>query len=225
MKYDAFNDRPHEVHRIALDLVPESSRVLELGCATGYFSQRLRQKQCRVTGIELDAEAAAVARQHADTVLVGSLEHPDVLALPSAAFDAVLLLDVLEHVQNAAHLLAFVRERLAPRGHLVLSTPNIAHLSVRLRLLIGRFDYTPTGILDDGHVHFYTRRSLLHALRCAGFEVTACVGSSDLGQIPVLGRLLHRFPKSMQATVTRFWPTLFAPQWVVVANVPASAQP
>lgn len=218
MKYDAFNDRPHEVHRIALDLVPASSRVLELGCATGYFSERLRRKQCRVTGVELDAAAAALARRHADAVIVGSLEDPAVLALPRAAFDVVLLLDVLEHVQNAARLLDFARDRLAPGGRLVLSTPNVAHLSVRLRLLLGRFDYTPTGILDDGHVRFYTRRSLLELLQRSGFEIERLVASSDLGQIPVTGRLLHRVPKSWQAGATRLWPALLAPQWVVVAT-------
>jgi hypothetical protein len=51
------------------------------------------------------------------------------------------------------------------------SIPNIAHISVALDLLSGRFDYRPLGLLDDTHLRFYTRKSILSLFRNSGYEV------------------------------------------------------
>ena len=60
---------------------------------------------------------------------------------------------------------------LGPRGTVIVSVPNVAHLWVRLSLLAGRFDYADRGILDRTHLRFFTRRSLLALLRAAGLAV------------------------------------------------------
>ena len=54
----------------------------------------------------------------------------------------------LEHLPDPAAVLARLRTRLTPGGHLVLSIPNVANWAMRLGLLAGHFDYTNRGILD-----------------------------------------------------------------------------
>jgi hypothetical protein len=64
-----------------------------------------------------------------------------------------------------------LNERLAPVGEVVLSIPNVAHLWVRLSLLLGRFEYAGRGILDRTHVRFFTERSLRALLSDAGLRL------------------------------------------------------
>ncbi len=68
-------------------------------------------------------------------------------------------------------MLVALNERLAPGGEVVLSIPNVAHLWVRLSLLLGRFEYAGRGILDRTHVRFFTERSLRALLADAGLRV------------------------------------------------------
>jgi hypothetical protein len=49
---------------------------------------------------------------------------------------------------------------LAPNSQIIIFIPNVAHLSIRLQLLMGSFTYTDRGIHDRTHLHFYTKKSL-----------------------------------------------------------------
>jgi len=77
-----------------------------------------------------------------------------------AAFDGVVFKDVLEHVADPAALLRDARSLLRPGGRVIASIPNVAHWTVRLRLLFGHFDYTPTGLLDATHLRFFMEASV-----------------------------------------------------------------
>ena len=56
-------------------------------------------------------------------------------------------------------------------GHLVVSVPNVANITVRLMLLFGKFDYTERGILDRTHVRFFTRKTARRFLEEGGWEI------------------------------------------------------
>ncbi len=128
MTYIQLNPRPYEVHRLAIDLVPPGSRVLDIGCATGYIARELRKKSCMVIGVEKDPAATKVARRYCKNVIKGDLECPQLLPIPKHSFDVVLCLDVLEHLINRQELLQFIGDWLTAGGRLILSTPNIAHV-------------------------------------------------------------------------------------------------
>src|SRR5439155_21816375 len=83
-------------------------------------------------------------------------------------YDIVLAADVLEHVRDPLRLLIECRERLDPHGTVIASIPNIGHWYPRARIALGRFDYDRRGILDVGHVRFFTRRSFEHLATRAG---------------------------------------------------------
>src|SRR5262249_49882611 len=87
-------------------------------------------------------------------------------------FDVVVCADVLEHLPEPERLLAKIAAWLAPRGTLLVSLPNVAHVSVRAALLAGRFPYADRGILDRTHLRFYTRASGQRLLEDAGFRIS-----------------------------------------------------
>jgi 2-polyprenyl-3-methyl-5-hydroxy-6-metoxy-1,4-benzoquinol methylase/uncharacterized protein YukE len=165
-------DAENNTHAFALDMIGYSKRVLEVGCATGYFTKVLAERGCKVTGMEIDAGAAEQAARWADRVLVGSAEDEQVWAeVDDEAFDVITFGDVLEHLRDPLAVLRTARRKLKPAGFVVTSLPNIAHGDVRLALLHGSFEYRETGLLDRTHVHFFTLQSVRDLLYDAGLIV------------------------------------------------------
>ncbi|MBD7979280.1 class I SAM-dependent methyltransferase [Oerskovia merdavium] len=173
----AFDFDPQETntsHGLLVGMVPPRSRVLDVGCAAGYLGDALKDKECIVRGVELDPVAAEEARAHLASVVVADAETLDYAAeFGAEAFDVVVLADVLEHVRNPARILAGALSVLTEDGTLVISIPNVAHGSLRLGLLQGRWNYTPLGLLDETHVRFVTWDTLQDLLTDAGIVVTA----------------------------------------------------
>jgi GT2 family glycosyltransferase/2-polyprenyl-3-methyl-5-hydroxy-6-metoxy-1,4-benzoquinol methylase/glycosyltransferase involved in cell wall biosynthesis len=153
--------------------VPQGAEVLDVGCASGSFAVALRRKGCRVTGIEPDAAAAAVARSRCDVLLEGEVE--TMLArglLPAGAFDVVILADVLEHLVDPSAVLAQLRPVLRPGGFLLASLPNATHTAVVLEMARGRFPANPEGLLDRTHLHFFGEDSARALFAEAGYTAT-----------------------------------------------------
>jgi 2-polyprenyl-3-methyl-5-hydroxy-6-metoxy-1,4-benzoquinol methylase len=160
-------------HTRVVRLVGSGMRVLELGCATGKVAALLTARGCVVTGVETDPDAARQAEAHCARVVVADLDVDDLSSLERyGPFDVVVAADVLEHLKRPEKALAAAAGLLAPHGYLVTSIPNVAHGSVRLALLAGRFPYSDVGLIDTTHVRFYTRTSMTSMLAQAGFRVS-----------------------------------------------------
>jgi O-antigen biosynthesis protein len=174
LKYTRYDDSPGSTHNLVVEFVPEGSSVLEFGCATGYMSEVLvRRRGCRVVGIELEPDAAAEAQAYCERVIVGNAETLDLdEQLDGERFDAVLFADVLEHLRDPAGMLRRVRPFVAETGAVIASIPNVAHVSVRLALLAGEFRYRDLGLLDDTHLRFFTRESIVDLFESSGFVVS-----------------------------------------------------
>ncbi|MGE3328459.1 MAG: class I SAM-dependent methyltransferase, partial [Acidimicrobiia bacterium] len=171
-----------------LSFIDAGSRVLEIGCSTGFFSRVLIDQGCDVVGVELDADAAAAAQDKGLTVINADISRPGCAAELLAQcggqrFDVVLFGDVLEHLPAPQTALIEARSLLRPSGRVVISVPNVSHGSIRLDLLRGRFTYTETGLLDRTHLRFFTETSIIALLEQCGYDVT---GVSKV-VAPVLG--------------------------------------
>ncbi len=164
-----------ESHRMILRRITPSSNILEVGPSVGHMSRWLAEKQqCRVIGIENDPDAVAKSGQFCNRVYAGSVEDHALLEQVKAEqglFDFILFADVLEHLMVPERTLTWMKELLKPSGRLLASIPNIAHVTVRMGLLLGRFDYQPTGILDRNHIRFFTKKTAIQLFTKAGFEV------------------------------------------------------
>ncbi len=184
------------VHADVVRLVPESSRVLELGTATGYMSRAFGARGCTVVGIEADPKMAERAAGFCERILVGDLDSLDLeRELGEERFDAIVAADVLEHLKDPLALLKRLRPFLAADGCFVISVPNVAHGSVRLALLGGHFDYQEIGLLDSTHLRFFTRESLEQLL-----------DEAELGLME-----LRRHELNLDASEVRFDPEAVTP--------------
>ena len=144
------------------------SRILDLGCSDGALGDQLRGLGHEVTGV--DVEDSKPVRDRVDTFITADLEDgipPEV----GSGYDIVLAADVLEHVRQPQRILADAHRCLRPGGSLIVSIPNFAHWYPRTRVAMGFFDYDQRGILDRGHVRFFTRRSFERLARAQGFAV------------------------------------------------------
>ncbi len=163
----------NDSHAFMLKMIAPGSRVLEYGCATGRMTEIMRRMKCSVTGIEINPEAAKLARAHALAVHVIDLDAERVSQrLAGQTFDVLVFGDVLEHLRDPATVLRDALKLLAPDGSVVVSVPNMAHADVRLALLEGQVNYADWGLLDRTHLRWFTRDSLERFLSDAGLEVT-----------------------------------------------------
>jgi len=120
-----------------------------------------------VTGV--DVEEHAHVRERVDTFVCADLEN----GVPEAVgdgYDVIIAADVLEHVRDPEGLLDDLRNRLAPGGSIVACVPNFGHWYPRLRVVLGRFDYDRRGILDRGHLRFFTRASFDRLVAATGYS-------------------------------------------------------
>jgi predicted glycoside hydrolase/deacetylase ChbG (UPF0249 family)/2-polyprenyl-3-methyl-5-hydroxy-6-metoxy-1,4-benzoquinol methylase len=141
--------------------VGRDKRVLELGCGCGHMSQALREQGCTVVGVEIHPEASQAASNICERVIIGDLDYLNFdRELGDDRFDTVLAADVLEHLKDPLSVLQAVKRFLLPDGDVVISVPNVAHISIRLALLAGKFPYSERGLLDQTHLRFFTRESL-----------------------------------------------------------------
>lgn len=150
-----------------LCLVGENKRVIDFGCATGYFARLLYERGCEVTGVEVNPKAAKVAENYCKEVIVADLDFVSLNEIlleqtSSEKFDVAIFGDVLEHLRNPWKVLEETRKLLKPQGYVIASIPNIAHGAIRLALLQGNFQYQPLGILDNTHLRFFTRQTVEH---------------------------------------------------------------
>lgn len=173
-EYDGGIDlsNPRLTHTIMIDMVGTDKRVVDFGCHTGFVARVLKDRGCSVVGVELDEEAAKQARSVCDKVITADLDELDLMtALAGEQFDVGLFGDIIEHLKNPGRMLAQMRELLAPGGYIVVSVPNIAHVSIRLKMLKGEFEYEERGILDETHLRFFTARSIRSFLESCGYLV------------------------------------------------------
>ena len=157
-------DDVNSSHALVLGMIEAGSQVLDVGCATGYLGAVLTERGCRVTGVEIDPDAARAAREVLAEVLEADLDRDDLgEVLGARRFDVVVLADVLEHLHDPARALRAAVGLLRPGGSVVVSIPNVTHGSLRLALLAGTWRYTDTGLLDRTHVRFFDRDGLRRA--------------------------------------------------------------
>jgi len=173
------NTHRYGTHEVVLRSVPSDSTVLDLGCATGYLGAALKARGCRVWGLDRDPAVVALAESCYEDVRTIDLDECAELPWPEHLFDVALAADVLEHVRDPDRALQMVRRRIRPKGRLIVSLPNVAHASVRLPLLFGRFRYARTGILDETHLRLFTFTTAREMVESGGFTVERLVGASD----------------------------------------------
>ncbi len=198
-------------HNQLLRMVGPPRSVLDVGCGRGEFAALLEERGHRVTGV--DFRPPAVMPQE-------FIEADLSQGLPLDAqrtFDVVVLGDVLEHMADPEGLLRQAREHVAPGGKLIVSLPNAVHWSVRAQVARGKFEYTNRGILDRGHLRFFTQQTAERLFEVCGLQTV----EHRVTPIPWervipggLGGMLGRNIEQVDYLLGRLRPGLFAYQHV-----------
>jgi hypothetical protein len=131
--------------------------------------------------------------------------------------------------QDPYQALQDARPWLRPGGCVVVSVPNLAHWTVRLSLLRGRFDYQPPGLMDATHLRWFTRATLRRLFAEAGYTASEFHGVPGLWLAEYRHGVWRCLPWSRRWRVicwaTRALPGLFAAQHVIRASLAAPAHP
>lgn len=143
------------------DIMPGET-VLDVGCAYGDFGSLLRQKGCKVDGIDNYPAALEEAKSKLDSVIQLDLNNTDEIRTKvKSKYDVITFMDVLEHCNDPLMVLTEFKSRLSAKGRIYVSLPNIANLLNRIGLLFGHFNYSDYGVLDKTHLRFFTRKTAL----------------------------------------------------------------
>lgn len=191
-------------------------RVLDVGCSDGSFGEQARRRGHRVIGVDVVKHDGVGER------LDGFVEADLNAGLPAETgddFDFVVAGDVLEHTIDPGRLLCDMADRLRSGGAILVSVPNFAHWYPRTRVALGRFDYDQRGLLDRGHVRFFTRRSFERLIGECDLSIGRrdVVGSPievlDRGRRTPMGRVAGAAGRVDRAA-TKVWPTMFGYQFL-----------
>jgi 2-polyprenyl-3-methyl-5-hydroxy-6-metoxy-1,4-benzoquinol methylase len=194
-----------------------ASPVLDVGAAQGILGQLAGGSGLTIDAVEPHPGWAERARPYYRRVFASTIE--DAPLVPGS-YRTVVCGDVLEHTVDPVAVLGRLCRAATSDAVFIISLPHVAHLAVRLLLLIGRFPQMERGILDRTHLHFYTRDTAEDLLRSAGLRVARAYPTG----VP-LDELWRRGEGSapynalmrLQHLALRLAPRLFAFQWIFVA--------
>lgn len=159
---------------IARDYFAPSGTVLDLGAGAGALSLRLADAGFSVTAFDY---AADNFRLHGQLPFVcADLNGDFAEAIAPQSADAVVAVEIVEHLENPRHLLRQTMLALKPGGHLFLTTPNVdSCVSLLLRLRYGHPDFfTEECYRADGHITPVSAWLLRHAVAELGMETVFC---------------------------------------------------
>jgi SAM-dependent methyltransferase len=179
-------------------------RVLEVGCGVGTYTAELATGPRHITAMDMERafveEATRRLRQRPNVRLIcGDATAVETPKPSDAAFDTVILLDVLEHIEHDGALLARLGARLGPGGHLILKVPAMPSL------------YSPMDAAI-GHWRRYDKAGLTDVISRAGLEIVR-IWSFNAAAVPAWwwnGRVLKRRspPQEQVALYNRLVPVL-----------------
>ncbi len=173
-----------------------TGRFLDVGCGGGFLVETARDLGWTAEGTEVSRAAAEFGQAKGLKIHVGVIADAK---LPAAAFDAITLMEVVEHVPSPVALLRECAELLRPGGVLYLTTPNWGSLT---RRVVGA-RWRPIG---RDHVVYFTPRHMRRALAAAGLKPLR-VTTANIEPHEILSRFRRarpgaKAPSTMEQTMS-----------------------
>lgn len=192
---------------IAAQVPSDAMCILDAGCSNGSLGEALRAliPGRRVEGVEFNEEFCQEAAQKLDRVIQADMNHFEWQShFPEDHFDCIIFADVLEHLVQPWQVLHEAIKHLKDGGVVIVSLPNIRHISSLNSIFIkGTFPRISRGIFDHTHLRWFTRRDAVALLESAGLiniELTGNLRINDVPDTPLnrkvrqYSRLIEKLP-------------------------------
>jgi len=170
------------------------NNLLDTGCGDGTLAFLIKKEGLaqNVYGVDIDENLLQIAKRRGILVYRVNLEI-EKLPFQNEYFDAVLLIDVIEHIINIDNILREIYRVLKKTGVLVLSTPNIQFIYHIVRLFMGygprtsfhrskSVSYYRSELYDGGHVHYFTVKDIYDLLNTYGFICVKTKGTYNVSK-------------------------------------------
>ncbi len=176
-------------------ILPENtSPVLDVGCGSGELARELKQLGYVVDGLDVSASALNSAQPFLRHSYLQDISQSHWEGdIEQQQYGVVIASEVLEHTFSPDVVLSKIGTLLGKNGYVILTVPNFLFWKIRLRVLLGDFRYEADGLLDFGHIRFFTHEYAMEVIKKAGFMISkSChvYPNLDSRNISWLGRLL-----------------------------------
>lgn len=168
--------------------LPDKARILDVGCAAGYFLRVVQRLGHDVHGVELSPAIAheAIAALGEERIHIGTLDSAIAARnYEPGSFDLITMWDVVEHIPEPQAVLHQIRQLLKPSGHLLLETQNVA--SRWARLLGKRWHHYK----HTEHLYHFSPQTIRRLLGDCGFRALE-IGAGYAGKYVSFGFLAER---------------------------------
>ncbi len=167
-----------------LKVLKPGSKVLDAGCGNGFFLQHLVKMGYDVSGIELDTSGVDCARKLMPNNRIENASiYDDVYGIFKEKFDAIVSLEVVEHLYDPKTFVKQMKNCLKPGGIFILSTPYHGYLKNLSIALIGKFDRHVSPLWDGGHIKFWSKKTLTQLLVDEGFQFVRFDGAGRISYL------------------------------------------
>lgn len=171
----------------------QRGKLLDVGCAYGYFLEVANRSGLKATGIELDKYIAKkAAKQSGSNVLCGDFEK---MKIKKGSFDVITMLDTIEHFQNPDAYIKKAYQSLKNGGIVTIETGNIEALLPRIQKNKWRLITPPT------HLYYFSPKTLALLLEMHGFKVKVI---NNVGFYRTLGQTIYRLTRNKRMLTNNF---------------------
>ena len=148
----------------------KETNIIDLGCGNGSIASQLSEIGFRVTGIDPSNDAIKIANSAYVNLDIrqGSSEYLREIEVDSSI---IYSLEVIEHVYNPREFLSHCHYFLPSKGWIILSTPYHSYLKNLALAITGKMDQHFTALWPDGHIKFWSIKTITSILEETGFEV------------------------------------------------------
>lgn len=206
-----------------LACIPASAMsILDVGCSNGALGEELRKLAPlrSVRGIEFDHDFCAEASKRLNSVIQADINHFSWSEhYEPGTFDCIIFADVLEHLNDPWQVLRSSINVLAPGGLVVISFPNIRHISALYSIFVkGSFPRLSRGIFDRTHIRWFTLTDGMDLCKQADLHVEKVVSRPRVFDSP--GGRINNFVDKHSDVITSLAPVreFIAYQYILIAR-------